>query len=733
MGTRLKPAVAAIWLLALPAALPSDAGATDAPVPRECQNSNLSPQAQARCDFIARTPNLCVRSGLSGRIQQFCDQRRFAGEPHFNLVKLARNGAVRSIHLIRTETGQEVFTGYPYGTAFAASRDTVREVRIKTEDLAAFVQGRPTPAATLGASDRLHRSPSPGAAPSGFASGLPIGWNESTGATPGQCFNYTINTPSNNVEQASFSSKSAASSTAEQINVSATVSGASDGFMASDTFSYSDQWSSSTNSSNQYYNFYSLYTLDSTVSSSNPLNAQGQGAGASFSTLCGSQYMSAVTVGMVATISIDYGSTSSSTQTDISNSLSASEGLDSISTAVSSAYSATNSSSYFEFTMNSYGGGTAATTDLNNAFAATNAAHEAYYALCAAGSTDDCTTFSGNMGSGASNALSSFNGLVSGLSGASDPDLSFFETFPSGVAGADTPALVTTPIPIPTSEVLQPYASQLEQYVTLLNQIATLNNRVGLMQSLVTNTPSFNPETFLDLLSYLDPLENIYTADRSTLLGNLESCLAATSANVTTVCGPIIDNQATDAFEYYATLPTSCAAAGDCFFAQQNTLALQYVGVVLPWTGQGAPTPMFPIPLDVIYIDELPPFAAVDPIPPIAGQAAFVGFADRTYWDDAGGEPFEDENGNVQILALEPGEPLSTDNVSSAVRVNPADPSPFTFWLVGDFGVGGFGPTVFTTNPCTPTFARPCAIDYEWAPDDNLAAPYQNVQIEGLF
>ena len=139
--------------------------------------------------------------------------------------------------------------------------------------------------------------------------------------------------------------------------------------------------------------------------------------------------------------------------------------------------------------------------------------------------------------------------------------------------------------------MLQPYASQLEQYVTLLNQIATLNNRVGLMQSLVTNTPSFNPETFLDLLSYLDPLENIYTADRSTLLGNLESCLAATSANVTTVCGPIIDNQATDAFEYYATFPTSCAAAGDCFFAQQNTLALPSTSV---WCCRGrvkAPRP----------------------------------------------------------------------------------------------------------------------------------------------
>jgi hypothetical protein len=213
-------------------------------VPRECQNPSLSPEARARCDFIARTPDLCTRSGLSGNTQQFCDQLRFAGEPHFNLVRLARNGAVRSIHLIRTETGQEVFTGYPYGTAFAVPRDTDREVRMTTEELAAFVQGRPTPAAPLSDSRRGQPSPSPGAAPSEFASGLPIGWNESTGATPGQCFNYTINTPSNNVEQASFSSKSAASSTAEQINVSATVSGASDGFMASDTFSYSDQWSS---------------------------------------------------------------------------------------------------------------------------------------------------------------------------------------------------------------------------------------------------------------------------------------------------------------------------------------------------------------------------------------------------------------------------------------------------------------------------------------------------------
>ena len=91
----------------------------------------------------------------------------------------------------------------------------------------------------------------------------------------------TIAPLSNNVQQASFSSQNTARALAEQINVSATVSLAFDLFSASDTVSFSDQWQSSTNSSNQYYNFYSLYTLNSTVPQSNPLNEQGLNAGTS--------------------------------------------------------------------------------------------------------------------------------------------------------------------------------------------------------------------------------------------------------------------------------------------------------------------------------------------------------------------------------------------------------------------------------------------------------------------
>jgi hypothetical protein len=169
---------------------------------------------------------------------------------------------------------------------------------------------------------------------------------------------------------------------------------------------------------------------------------------------------------------------------------------------------------------------------------------------------------------GATQALDSFNQQVASLSGATNPDLSFCETFPHGVAGAGTPALVTTPIPLQTSDVLAPYKSQLEQFLTLLNQIATLNNRVRLLHDLFESNPDFNPVRLLDLVSYLDRLENIYRVGRSTLFRNLANCLAATSANVTSVCQPILAHQATNAFEYY----------GANFFAQQNRLALQYTG-----------------------------------------------------------------------------------------------------------------------------------------------------------
>ena len=161
------------------------------------------------------------------------------------------------------------------------------------------------------------------------------------------------------------------------------------------------------------------------------------------------------------------------------------------------------------------------------------------------------------------------------------------------------------------------------EVLTLMNQISTLNNRVGLLHDLLSNTITFNPVPLLDLVSYLNRLQNIYKADRNTLLTSLQRCLSATSANVTSVCQSIIDNQATNAYEYYGA-----NGPGNDFFAQQNTLARRYTALHQTVPGR-------PITLDVLYIDELPSFAGSNL--PITGEAAFVSFADRPVPDGSGG------------------------------------------------------------------------------------------------
>jgi hypothetical protein len=689
------------WLLMGVAALVLYAGTTETALARD-----------------AKVPEECLEPNLSEELQRFCDQLQFADVPHYHVVRLAGSGAVRSIHLIETETGREVFTSYPHGIKFATPDQDDNELRTRPEELEKVLKGLPTPAEN---GEAVTRGTS-----EDFARGLPIGWNSSTGPTPGQCLNYTIATLSNPAEMTNFTSQNAASSTAEQINVSATVNVAFDFFQASNTFSFSDQWQSSTNSENQYYNVYSLYTLNTTVSQSDPLTEQGEGADTSFNTLCGSEYLSSVPVGMVATLNLNYGSTSSSTLMSISDTLSLNFGLDNVSTAVQTASEDTNSSSYFTFSFIHYGGGTAASAALAAPFKATNSAGEAFYALCAQGNAEACTQFTSRLGDAAITALDSFDQQVAGLSGAASPDLSFLQIFPHGVAGVNTSQSVTTPIPLPSNnEVLAPYKPQLEEVVTLVNQISTLRNRVRLLEGLFNAEPSLNPAEVLDIVSYLNRLDDIYTADRNTLIKNLGNCLKATSDNVTTICQPIIANQATNAFEYYAA-----DGPGSDFFAQQNTLALQY-------TALSQVEMSITIPQDVIYIDELPSFAAAGN-PPIAGEAAFVNFVDRPLSAEGSGT-FLDPS--FDILALEPNEPLSTNNVSTTVRNNPPAPSPFTFWSFAVFDSGGVSiasedipGSTFSSAQCTPTFANPCAINYFIPPNaGGLTETVQHRQIEELF
>jgi hypothetical protein len=648
--------------------------------------------------------------------QLACDRLRF-GERHFNRVRLTREGVVKSIHL-HDGTSREVFTSFPYGIDFAAWDESEREMRMEVEDLADFLKGRPTPGS---------RRSGLGGEPSDFATGRPIGWNDSTGIAPGDCFNYRIEAPPDPEDQASFTSEHAANSAAEQIKASATVSVAFGKFKVDNDFSFSDQWKSSSNSSNQYYNIHSLFTLNTTVDADTPLNRQGQGATTNFDTLCGREYLSSVQVGMVATVSIAYGSTSSDTQRDIQDKFEGEFGLQSFRAAVDVSNQTSNEESHFLVEVNHYGGGTEASAALHNAFAAGDD-KGAYYQQCAQGDTAACTKFNTSMGNGATAALKSFNGLVAGLRDAEHPkNLSFLQIFPEGVANGPVTTMVTSPIPkSDPSDILAPFADKIRTYLELLNEIATLDNRVTGMTDLIDRT-TFNPRQVLDLIDYLNELGQIYHADRGTLVSNLTTCLKARSSNVDSACKPIGDNTATSAFEYYEAEPSSCA--DHCFFAEQNTLALQYTGVYSQFQSAKAPT----IGLDGLYIDKLPEFAK--PTPKIAGQAALAAFADRP-WPAAAfgsGGTGASTDAFISIIALQPGKPISTNLLSPEVAPNPPD---LTWWIVHVAG-GGIPPLVsfparITTRTCAPLFTKPCVITIG-SQDPQLDFSVSHTPIRRLF
>ena len=95
------------------------------------------------------------------------------------------------------------------------------------------------------------------------------------------------------------------------------------------------------------------------------------------------------------------------------------------------------------------------------------------------------------------------------------------------------------------------------------------------------------------------------------------------------------------------------------------------------------------------------------------------------------------DNPSVDILALEPGEPLSTNSVSTKARNDPQHPSPFTFWSFALFGsqiaTNSIPNSTFSTAACTPTFARPCAISYFVPLDQQRRLTVEHRQIVDLF
>lgn len=674
----------------------------------------------------------CKHDDLTKREQRTCDRIRFAGDEHYIVARIAPNGGVRSYHLLRTKTGEEVVTAYPFGLSRAIATDhrLEREVSIRHKNLNRFLKKRPVPdmrtkKRPLKKDARLTLQQTSG---NSFfpAIGLELGWSPSTGQSTTECIEFTVAPPNGIAVQTSFSSEDQANSTAEQINISATVKGSYGAFSASDTFSYSDSYQASANSGFQYWNLANLYTLNTAASTTNPFTNQGQGAldAGSFYATCGSEYMTSVMGGFYATISMGWNSSSSSTSQTISDSFTANYGLDSLTAAASVTTSSSDSQSAFKLTMTIYGGGSAPSGTgklapsviLTNAFASGDS-EGSYYVRCAgttvnppAPNPDACTQFSSAMATGSSNASGAFTEWVNGLGAGSN--LSAFALFPSGVAG-ENPGIETLPMPTPTvtNDILTSYKNQLVQYMDLTNQLATLENRASYLSKSINQTTydPANTQLQLSLSGVLNLLETNYHTDKqNTFVKNLGACLQATASNVTTVCQPILDNQFTTPYDFYQS-----SSKPNKQLLLQNTIALQYSGIFTNNNGSQWPQ-------DVVYFNPLPAWN-INQFVLIKNQAALIGFANAAYVNA----------GNTQVtpslsfLPLYPSADIQEVTTQVYTTQGTNSPGLWFGWLNNTPSPGTNDLTqplswLGGTSFCFPTAQNPCEI---WFGINNNLAP----------
>ncbi len=584
---------------------------------------------------LAATPALCdINPVASNNKATASHAKKYKRKPlsyfwrrhHYEVQVI--NDKVTRVRYIETKTKKVKVESFPYGREDSLTSGRIRKFTVSKFRF--FMKAR---------AKRLHLSPSMNSARSSkprvnasavtYNTGLPFGYNSSTGYLgTSACYNSTT-ALDNQIDNSGFSSENTSSSTAGQTNVSASVSGSYGAFRASDSFSFANSYDNSANSGDVFFNASVTYTATNVLDTSNPFNSAGSQAqtAGNFSTTCGSQFLTSVPVGMLITGQLNWSTSSSDNSTSISNSLNASYGLDSITSAVTVAYSSSNISNSFGYVQTQEGGGETATSDVNTAY--TNG--QSYMDSCFNGNTGDCTTFVSDISAGAENAATDF---VSEL----DPvpaDISLLTAFPNGVAGVGTttavPTTLTSLLDSTYSDALGSYSAALNNYVTILNQIATLNNRTAYL-STALSTPSFNPVPLLDIKgSYVTSLQNTYSSDVSNMMSNLSACLGASNSDASSVCGPVTstyNNGVTNAWLWYGPSGNNPNNT-----AQQNTIGLQYTGIT---TYTGTVSMQFPV--DVIWASALPNPWAVNPPSPFnpAGLAGLVAFADAPYyWNGA--------------------------------------------------------------------------------------------------
>lgn len=549
------------------------------------------------------------------------------------------------------------------------------------------------------------------ALPVQYNTGLGLGYNPSTGyvGPNSQCYNFTT-ILNNSILNSNFSSEDTANSVAGQTNVSASISASYGLFSASANASYSNSYMNSSNSGAIYFNASSTFTATNTFYSLNQFGTDST-AGDTFSSECGSNFLTGVPVGMLVTGAFNWWTTDSTASTSISTSMKGSYGLDSISAAVSTGTSNSGSSSSYDFTITINGGGGTPTSDITTAYN-NNLSNMQNCFNGVTNYVDYCNDFTTGVNSGVVTGVTAFNSTYS--ASPTPTDLSGAVAFPSGiqgVTGMGSIAYQSVDSLLSAStynDVFSTYQNQLNNYISVLNEIATLYNRSNYLYSLLfdssTNTFLFDPyPTMMDIANnYLASLSSIYYSDKQTMINNLSTCLNAPSSAVSTDCSPIINlysSGITNAYDWYSTTgpnPNLISTANQSF-AQQNTVALQYTG---QYTDSYTSHPM-----DMVWASQLPASSAWGSAVPTdydpSSMPALIGFVDYPYIS----------SGSQSTTPWAMLMPLSSSGQTITSNLNSFVPE---FWSLSNTSWSAWTGTQLTIvggNGCTAsTFSSPCTI-----------------------
>jgi hypothetical protein len=601
------------------------------------------------------------------------------------------------------------------------------------------------------------------------SSQLGWGYNPSTGYLPDSTCSSTTVSLDNSYSQLSFSSSGSANTSSGQTDINGSISAsynaAATTASASEVFTLSNSYATSSLTSTAFYNAYQVYEASVGLQTINDTGNNALNAG-TFATVCGSNQVNSMAVGMLITGQSSFTANSSTAMSALGSTTAAGASTEGFTGAVTVAYDEQTSNSEAsytaEFTTTVLGGGEGAsgifTTDWtsyaipyvsgcssstvtkNPPVPPSSVSTTNTTGCCTPSDTSACSAFNSASTYATTEALTQFSTDYGPTAAATTSDIGLYP-FPNGIAGLPSTnysiaATETNTLCTPGNDCTDPYSTygaQISNYLGLLNQIGTLYMRAQYLTKALTTkngsgtsySPTMNPSPALDISgSYLGNLVTLYKNDYNTIFNNLTICLNDTSNTnpASTACAPIIaanTNNILTAYDWYSST-TNGQSTADNNIALQNTIALQYSGsVYVPGDITNSPNNAN-INLDVVWGQSLPLFPLMSGLPSgvlaPSQLPALIAFADAPYDWVTSSNPTDYTSPFVVLMPSIPGAaPTLTQLTSSFMTTGYTLGEVNNYSTLGWQGGSGTGAQMVYNN-CTSTtnsnFTQPCPIEF---------------------